>query len=316
MPQTIDAQLLYVPPTPELRFLPEGPYPAGEGLLSWVAIQHGAEATSGSLNLLDLATRENRQYDLPGRPGFAFATSREGTFVVGLERRLGLFELASGKFMWLAENLDSAVDNTIVNDAVCFADGIVLGFKELEFKAKKAGLYFWRRSDRQMIQLRDDQICSNGKIIVKEGDQFVLLDIDTPSKTVQRYRLDPQTGTLSEPEVALDLQQVEAYPDGMIASPDGQSVIIAFYNPGDPEAGETRQYRLADGALEIVWKTPGSPRNTCPQLVNMGGSIKLVITTATEDMEPAQQKQHPHAGCLFVADTPFEGLPETPQYQI
>ena len=143
-----------------------------------------------------------------------------------------------------------------------------------------------------------------------------MLDIDTPTKQVRRYRLDPAGGALSEPEVALDLAEVDAFPDGMIATPDGSGVIISFYNPADVAAGETRQYRLSDGELEVIWKTPLSPRNTCPQLVRVGDRVKLIIATAVEDMTTAQVDQHAQAGWLFVADTEFNSLPETPPLEI
>ena len=142
---TIEAKPLFQPPTAEMRFLPEGPYPAGDGQLSWVAIQHGANASTGSLNLFDLTTNENRQFALPGRPGFAYPTTREGTFVVGLERHLGLFELTSGEFTPLTEEVDAEVDNTIINDGVCFSAGIVFGCKDLEFKDAQGGAVFLAR---------------------------------------------------------------------------------------------------------------------------------------------------------------------------
>ena len=50
----IQAELLHRPESPELRFLPEGPMPLGDGI-SWVAIQHGADGDRGSLNTLDAA---------------------------------------------------------------------------------------------------------------------------------------------------------------------------------------------------------------------------------------------------------------------
>ena len=316
MPNTLDAELLFTPPSSELRFLPEGPYPLSEGTMSWVAIAHAADRPQGSLNVFDFATRQNREYPLTGRPGFAFPTSRVGTFVVGMERSLGLLELANGKFTPLAEGIDRDVQETIVNDGECFDQGIVFGCKDLHFKTKRAGLYLWRKADAKLIQLRNDQICSNGKVLLTAEGGHTLLDIDTPTKSVKRYQLDVATGTLSEGEVVLDLAGVDAFPDGMIGTPDGRSVIISFYNPADVEAGETHQYNLANGSLETVWRTPGSPRNTCPQLLRVNGAVRLVITTAVEGMSEQQLQQHPHAGCLFMGETSFSELPPTPVYEL
>jgi len=307
--------LLFRPETAEQRFLPEGPYPCGDGLLSWVSIQHGADQTVGSLNLLNLAAGTNRNIALPGRPGFAFPTNRDGEFVIGLERKVGLFQIEDSNLTPLASDLENEVEGTIVNDGVAFSGGLVFGCKDLNFAEKKAGLYLWRRSDGRTIKLRDDQVCSNGKVIFGDGDIVTLFDIDTPTKQVVRYSLNVAGGELSEPEVVVDLTSGDDFPDGMIATPDGQSVIIAFYNPNDVDFGAARQYSLQDGSLEAVWTVEKSPRVTCPQLVRIDGSVKLILTTADEGMTPEQQSRHTNAGCLFIADTDFDAVPDTPVFQ-
>ena len=314
--QEFPTRLLFRPETAEQRFLPEGPYPCGDGLLSWVSIQHGVDQTVGSLNLLDLTAGTNRNIALPGRPGFAFPTNRDGEFVIGLEREVGLFRIKGAGWTPLASDLEAEVAGTIVNDGVAFSGGLVFGCKDLKFAEKKAGLYLWRRSDGQTIKLRDDQVCSNGKVIFGDGDIVTLLDIDTPTKQVVRYSLNVATGELSEPEVVVDLTSGDDFPDGMIATPDGQSVIIAFYNPNDVDFGAARQYSLQDGSLEAVWTVEKSPRVTCPQLVRVDGSVKLILTTADEGMTPEQQARHTNAGCLFIADTDFDDVPNTPVFHV
>jgi sugar lactone lactonase YvrE len=305
-------ELLYRPDSAELAFLPEGPYPLDEHRFSWVAIQHSATATSGSLNVFDWETKLNTRYRLPGRPGFAFPTMHPGKFVIGLERHITLFDSANNTYEPLSAEIDAHVSGTVINDGVAFAGGVLFGCKDLKFAEKKAGLYLWRTADRATIPLRNDQICSNGKVILGEDNQLTVLDIDTPTKTVVRYRLDVAEGKLSEPELALDLRSLDFYPDGMIATPDGSGVIISFYNPGDAPAGETRQYRLSNGECEAVWKTPLSPQATCPQLVRYGGQVRLIVTTAVEHMSPERLAKYPQAGCLFTAVTDFTSLPSTP----
>ena len=132
-----DARLLYLPESPEVRFLPEGPTALGGGMFSWVAIQHGPEAVTGSLNVFDLKTGRNQQFNLPGRPGFAKPTQQEGVFVVGCERSLGIFRVSDQSWQVICEGIDSGVDNTIINDGTCFGDNLVFGCKDLDFKTKK-----------------------------------------------------------------------------------------------------------------------------------------------------------------------------------
>ena len=313
--QTIATEILYRPESAALRFLPEGPYQLPDGRISWVGIQHGADSKTGSINILNLTTGLNESFSLPGRPGFAFPTDQAGVFVTGFERSVGLFDTRTGTWSPLISDVDSDVSNTIINDAVTYDGNLIFGCKELEFKTKKAGLYLWRRGDGVLIQLRNDQICSNGKAIVKNSDgTLTMYDIDSPSKQIIRCRLDIEAGTVSGIEVVVDLTSEEIFPDGMILTPDHQSLIVALYDPGDPQAGAARQYNLSNGKLETVWTCPGSPRVTCPQLINHAGRVRLVLTTAVEHMPSEQQATHPNAGCLFVGDTGFTSIGDQPVF--
>lgn len=285
--------------------------------VSWVGIQHGAEATTGSINLLNLQTGGNQTFQLPGRPGFAFPTDRSGVFIAGVEREIGLFDTKSGSWTSIVGNIDHAVSNTIINDGVLFENNLIFGCKELEFRTKKAGLYLWRSRDQQLFQLRDDQICSNGKAVIRDADNVLqLFDIDSPSKCITRATLDLQAAVLGEPQVIVDLTSESVFPDGMILTPDHQSLIVALYDPEDREFGVARQYRLRDGQLEHIWTCAGSPRVTCPQLIRMNGQIRLLLTTAVENMSAEQQQKHTNAGCLFIGDTSFDSIGDQPVFCI
>ena len=145
---------------------------------------------------------------------------------------------------------------------------------------------------------------------------LTLLDIDSPTRTVVSYQVDVQSGTLSDPKVCVDLTSDPAVPDGMILTPDEKSVIISMYNPNPAAHGETRQYRLSDGALETVWMTQGSPQNTCPQLIQANGKVHLVITTALEFMPEARRSASPEAGTLFCSSTNWDKTSETPVFEL
>lgn len=311
--KTIEAEVLFRPESGALRFLPEGPYSLGQGRMSWVGIQHGADSTIGSINILNLSDGTNQTFDLPGRPGFAFPTDRQGVFVTGFERSVGLFDTAGGQFTPLVEGLEAAVSNTIINDAVVYDGNLIFGCKELEFKTKKAGLYLWRRSDGKTIQLRNDQICSNGKAIISDASgNLTLFDIDSCTKQITRCSLNIAEGTVGPLEVVVDLTSEAVFPDGMLLTPDHKSLIVALYDPGDPAAGAARQYSVSTGELEAVWTCPGSPRVTCPQLIARNGQVCLVLTSAVEHMPPEQLEKHPNAGCLFVGATSFASIGDQP----
>lgn len=321
MPHYRTVRMLFRPAVEGLRFLPEGPYPTQHnGEVSWVAIQHGPKSVFGSINLLTFTEEslrgvQNRSFDLPGRPGFAFPCDDDLSFVVGLERSLGLFTPQTGSWEVFCEGIDSDVENTIINDGMIWEDNLIFGTKDLEFNNKKAGLYLYRGCDRSLIRLRNDQICSNGKAIRKLRDGVELIDIDSPTRQVCAYDLDISAGRLGPRRILLDLTDDPAVPDGAILTPDGRGLIVSMFHPTDIGTGETRWYSLDDGQLVEIWQTPGSPQNTCPNLVSCDGKIVLLITTAAENMTPERLAACPNAGCIFVGETGFERVTPMPLWR-
>src|SRR5437016_1856407 len=114
MPERIVAQPFFRPTDPKLRYLPECPRAIG-GKMYWVSIQYAADIPRGGLNILDLATRTNRHIPLPGRPGFFVESDRAGELIIGLERRLVRFDVASER---ITETLAQLPDDArvIIND--------------------------------------------------------------------------------------------------------------------------------------------------------------------------------------------------------
>ena len=315
--ETTEAEVLFEPENESLRFLPEGPYRCQDGRLSWVAIQHGTDETCGSLNILDLTTLENTHLPLTGRPGFAFPTDRDGVFVVGMERAVVLFDTDSGQVSPLASGIDHDVAGTIINDGVTFEGHLVFGCKDLNFAEKKAGLYLLRRGETTAVRLSDSQVCSNGKALITHDDgTLTLLDICSCSKQIVAGDIDIAAGTLKNNRVLVDLTSEPVFPDGMILTPDEQSLIVAIYDPRDVPLGQARQYSIASGELEATWICPQSPRVTCPQLIERRGNIELLLTTADEGMTPELRSACSNAGCLFVAPTNFTELNDAPPFAI
>lgn len=160
-------------------------------------------------------------------------------------------------------------------------------------------------------------MCSNGKAILQNADStLTLFDIDSCTKKIVKRILDVKCGVLGAAETIIDLTSENVFPDGMILTPDHRSLIVALYDPGDPKFGVARQFNLKDGSLETVWTCMGSPRVTCPQLIEHNGKVRLLLTTAVEHMTPEQQVKHPNAGCLFIGDTAFETLGDQPIFHI
>jgi sugar lactone lactonase YvrE len=270
----------------------------------------------GSLNIFRYGEQSNDTHILPGRPGFAFRCDQPHAFVIGCERQLGIYRTDTGQWQPFCTEIEQNVDNTIINDAVIWEDNLIFGCKDLQFRTPKAGLYLWRGRDQRLFPLRRDQICSNGKAVRQSEGRLQLIDIDSPTRRIVGYSLDIDRGSVDQPQTLVDLTADPGVPDGMVLTPDGQGVIVSIYLPQRASAGQTRWYDLASGELVHVWETPDSPQNTCPQLLDLGAKTRLVITTAVENMPAEQRPYASKAGCLFVAETPFDRPPENPPFPI
>ena len=183
-------------------------------------------------------------------------------------------------------------------------DDLVFGCKDVKFAEQKAGLYVLRSGRCRATQLRDDQVCSNGKAIAVGADgQLTLYDICSWTRQVVAWTVEPNWGGVRDRRVIVDLTSEGVFPDGMIMTPDGQSLIVALYDPRDRQVGEARQYGIASGEVEAVWRCDGSPRVTCPQLVRRSGRVWLVLTTADEYGVPGDYVAGANiAGFTQVAD--------------
>lgn len=306
-------------PRPAHGWLPEGPRALGAGRLLWVTIQNGADATHGALHVFTTSRGEHRMWPLPGRPGFAFPTDRDGVYLVGMERAIGLFDTGHARFTELASGIDAHTTGTIVNDAALCRHGLVFGCKDTAFREAKAGLWFLRRHDLRLFELRRDQLCSNGKVLRERADGLLdLFDIDSPSRVVRRYELDPASGTCSEAGIAIDLRGERAVPDGMVAVPGTDDVVIAMFDPGPEPApfGRALQGSLRDGRILREFRTPGAMQVTCPAWVDTQHGPQLVLTTAAEHLSPERKREQPNAGCLFFAPVPGLQVPPTPVWTI
>jgi sugar lactone lactonase YvrE len=315
-PLQFTATPCFEPASEGLRFLPEGPrllqnHPARGILLGWVAIQHGADVQSGSINVLDLESGRNTSFPLPGRPGFFAETDQPGVVLVGLERQLVSFDLSTGV---LTESGPSVTGDqrVIINDGLAIDGGVLFGTKHLEFNQPLAALYLFDGASKTVRTVIDKQFCSNGKFLRRDEQGLRLIDIDSIPKTITDYRFDSKLERLLKSSLVTSPDSLPGYPDGLRPAPDGESVIVAFYNPEAVADGVAQQIRLADGKLLCEWRIPGAPRVTCPEFVQIDGEVKLLFTTAVEGMPAETRRLAPASGALFIASTPFQSMPAPP----
>lgn len=314
--RSTEARVFVTPENEEHRFLPEGPrivpYRVGGtgGPLWWVNIQTSSTVTQGTLHFRIWSQDCVVSIPLPKRPGLLLPTDDMFKLVIGREKEVGILSYETSQWQVLGMIPDEN-PRTIINDGEIVPGGkaIVFGTKDVLFKEPTANLYLYTVDDNRVSLLADGQTCSNGKVFATDTRGLVLYDIDTPTRKVARYRLDVAARKVTPDGTALDLGGEIGFPDGMCDCGDG-SVIVAFYNPNFAEAGRAVRYDLTNGNAIEEWLMPGSPRVTCPLLVERPDGVKLILTTATEGMPPEMRARCPNAGCLFIADTQLPTCPE------
>ena len=279
--------------------------------MGWVAIQHGADVLTGSLNVLDLATGKNTSMPLPGRPGFFVETTEAGIVLVGIERRLITCDRRTGEVKETGITV-SDDPRVVINDGLAVEGGVLFGTKHLGFSEPIAALYFFESATRQVHQVLGGQTCSNGKVLMRDSEGATLIDIDSQPKTITRYRVDARLKRVLSQSLLADPESLPGFPDGMRPAPDGKSVIVAFFNPGHVAEGLAQQLCLESGAVLGEWIIPGSPRVTCPELIHWNGKVMIVFTTAVEGMPAGTRAIAPGAGCMYIAETAFSVAPVAP----
>jgi sugar lactone lactonase YvrE len=297
------AHLYVTPDREEWRYLPEGPRRMtvrGRETIAWVDIQTGKEAKFGMIFARPTEGGDEIQITCPGRPGFILPVEGGDRVLVGLDKELKVCNLATGEWSESLARIPDHSPRTMMNDAEIVPGGkaVVFGTKEIQVKEPLAHLYLFTVDDHQVSVLADRQTCSNGKVMYPdERGGFTLFDIDTPTRKVARYRLDVAARTATLEGVAVDLSHETGLPDGMRDCGDG-TAIIALYNPEFAQEGRAVRYNLSTGQALEEWRTPLSPRVTCP---SVEGS-QVILTTAVEGMPPEQRATCSNAGCLFIGE--------------
>lgn len=150
--------------------------------------------------------------------------------------------------------------------------------------------------DGGVTVLDDDLQMSNG--IAWSPDGRVLYSVDTTPGIVWRRPYDPGSGSCGERHEAFRV--TDGLPDGICVDADG-NLWVAVWGPG-----EVRRFTPQGELIGLV--TVPAPYTSC---VTFGGPDldTLIISTAIDDLSPAQLAAHPESGALFTADVDARGLP-------
>ena len=181
------------------------------------------------------------------------------------------------------------------NDAKCDASGRMwVGTMAFDFTPGVAALFSF--DSKVLKEVVPDLTVSNG--IGWSLDKKTMYFIDSPTKRVDSFDFDIESGELRNRRPFVLLSDLDAFPDGLTTDEDG-GVWVALFG-----GGEVRRFD-SQGTLTHIVEIPVKQVTSCC----FGGAdmSELYITTAQNGMDSDSLVREPLAGSLFRAKTVFKG---------
>jgi sugar lactone lactonase YvrE len=143
-----------------------------------------------------------------------------------------------------------------------------------------------------------DVLISNGLCMSPDG--ATLYFADSPTRTINAYDLHEPAGSLGAPREFARIDE-PAVPDGGTVDADGFIWSAQW--------GGSSVVRYApDGREDLRISVPAS-QVTCVCFGGPGLDL-MFVTSAREHLGASALQREPHAGSVFIYQTPFRGLPE------
>ena len=274
--------------------LGEGPiWDQRENVLWWIDINEHR------LHRFDPAQNQNRTFDIGQRVG-TVVPRLSGGLMLAVQNGFASFDPGNGSLQVINDPEADRPENRF-NDGKCDPAGrFWAGTLELIEENMQAGTLYCLFEDGHVEAKVPDVGISNG--IVWTSDKKTMYYIDTPTRRVDAFDYDNDTGSVSNRRAAIKLpDDFVGYPDGMTIDAEDNLWVCFWGGWGviqfDPRTG--KQLARID--------VPASQVTACA----LGGpELKdLYITTARRDLQGPALEKEPQAGGLFHAQVEVGGVP-------
>lgn len=245
-----------------------------------------------------LAGTAVRTHATEGMVGAVIPTA-SGGLLAALQSGIHRFDPDTGRSTPFACPAEHDATRIRFNESKCDPQGrLWAGTMAVDESGAQGALYRITPEGRS-TRMRDHVAISNG--LAWSADSRTLYYIDSPTRAVQAFDFDPETGNLSRPRVAIDLASTPGFPDGCTIDVEG-NLWIAFWDGGCVMRWDPVRARL----LETL-RIPVSQVTTC----TFGGPRLdvLFVTSAAVNLTEAQRREQPEAGFVFAAQVGTSGRP-------
>lgn len=230
-----------------------------------------------------------------------FSLRPNGTLLTALSNGEGFSSLVdlksdSSQQTVLATVSESATNR--FNDGKCDPVGRFLaGTMAMNESDPTGALYSF--DGKGVTKLFDGVTISNG--LTWSPDHKTFYYIDTPTRKVQAFDYDLDTGQIANPRVAIRIADTLGWPDGMTSDTDG-NLWIALWG-----GAQITKWNPQTGQLLEQIPVPALQTSSCI----FGGKDmnELYITSARKGMSEENLKKYPLSGGLFKVETKVTGMP-------
>lgn len=272
--------------TPAFAYHGEGPFWdwRGNRLLC-------TDVLAGTVVAIDCGGELHR-YAVPSRAATVIRRRARGGFVVATEHGLLVADDELVKFEHFADVVDDPAVRT--NDGGCDPHGgFVIGTMSYD-ERPNGGAVYCVTPDRRVTEVLAPVSISNGVQWSADGSRVFY--IDTPTRGVDVFDVDPRTGAWSRRRTHIRIEGAQGFPDGM-AIDEEDGLWIALWG-----GGAVNHYDKAGRLLETI-TVPGVSQVSSCAFGGDGCSV-LYITTSRKDLPTGQE---PDAGAIFSVQTAVRG---------
>jgi xylono-1,5-lactonase len=245
---------------------------------------------------INLSTKGTKKWKFDQFICWIFPTNLENRYVIGLSNGIAIFNLISGDYRWLEQSFPGE-DSLRLNDAFVDKMGRVwygsMNFKNESLKSGTLVSY----SCKDGLKLHDSGFgVLNGPVITSNSEHLYLND--TLDGKIYRYKLDLNSGDLSQKMVFKEFDSHQGYPDGMCFDQEG-CLWVAMW-------GSSSIIRLDSNGN--ILETINFPAKQISNLCFFGKNLNnLMITSASVGINKTPNWKE---GKLFLIEkTNFCGLP-------
>lgn len=216
---------------------------------------------------------------------------RNGGLAIMTEHGFALSDTRNGRPLRYINDPEAHLPENRFNDGKCDPQGrLWAGTMHRHGRQCEGSLYVFTADlshDPRVV----DVSCSNG--LAWSSDGRTMYYVDTPTRRVDAFDFDPDTGAISDRRPIVQFPEGVGYPDGMTIDNDGKLWVAMWGGWGvlhcDPETGE-----IGDKI-----SVPAAHTTSCA----FGGPdmADLYITSARDGISDEQLAKQPHAGGVFRA---------------